>query len=259
MSARVTAIVWSRCPVSSGELLLALALADQATDLGEYIAIDVPALAKKTRQTKETVVAQLRRMADDGLLEQMPESKAFRFVPAWLGGQVKDKPSEDPGKAVKKVAARATRLTSDWALPADYKAWALATFPAWTEGSVAQVAERFRDHWISASGQAASKMDWSGTWRNWCRKEPAVPQVTAVGTGAAGEWWLSAKLIDVKGEALGLARINGETWQQWRVRVYHAAGDGPWMKLLISSTGNQGFQGFTHMLAELKKKTGKVQ
>lgn len=254
MSARVTAIVWSRYPANAGELLLALALADQANDAGEYIAIDPPALGKKTRQSKETVIAQLRRMAEHGLIEQMPESRAYRFVANWLsGGRAPQEPSEDPAKAAKRLSKRGSRLSEDWELPDDFKAWALAEFPAWTEGFVKQVAARFRDHWIAASGQNASKVDWSGTWRNWCRREPAVPPVTAVGTGVAGEWWLSAKLIADKGRELGVTMIEGELFAQFKVRVFRAAGDGPWMKQIESSTGNQGFQSVGQMTAHLQQ------
>lgn len=257
MSARVTAIVWSRFPGCAGEMLLALALADQATDLGEYIAIDIQMLVKKTRQSKDTVVAQLRRMAEQQLIEQMVDSKAFRFVPDWLlGSQAVQAPAEDPAKAAKRIAARGSRLTTEWVLPPDYKAWALATFPAWTDGFVAMVADRFRDHWTAASGQQAVKVDWAGTWRNWCRREPAVPPVTAVGTGVSGEWWLSAKLIEAKAKELDIHMIDGELFAQFKARVFRAAGEGPWMKQIVSSTTNQGFQSVGQMTAHLQQQRG---
>lgn len=28
----------------------------------------------------------------------------------------------------------------------------------------------FRDHWIAKPGADALKLDWSATWRNWCRR-----------------------------------------------------------------------------------------
>lgn len=33
------------------------------------------------------------------------------------------------------------------------------------------VAEQFRDYWISQTGAKATKMDWSATWRNWVRNQ----------------------------------------------------------------------------------------
>jgi hypothetical protein len=34
-----------------------------------------------------------------------------------------------------------------------------------------QVAENFRDYWISAPGVKGRKADWSATWRTWVRNE----------------------------------------------------------------------------------------
>jgi hypothetical protein len=262
LSARVTALVWSRYAAGGGEKLLALALADQCTDSGEYIAIDIARLAKKTSQADATVREQLRRMADDGWLGQMAGSKAFQISPEWLAGSAPvAAPAAEPGKAAKAVKARATRLTSDWELPEDFRAWALAEFPAWTGESVAKLAERFRDHWISASGQQASKVDWSGTWRNWCRREPAVPgAVGGQSAGAAsGEWWLSSAAIDRKGAELGLERIDGEIWMQWRDRVFGKAGPGPWERLVYRSpsTSVSNFKrAGSNMAGELAKMRG---
>jgi len=264
MSARVTALVWARYPNGAGEMLLALALADQCTDGGEYIAVDVARLAKKTRQADDTVRGQLRRMMADGWLEQMEGSKAYRIAPAWLSGQA-PAPAGKPAPELKKIP-RATRLTAEWILPEEFKTWALATFPAWTPEFVAAIAERFRDHWISASGQQASKVDWSGTWRNWCRKEPAVPPV-ATAAAVAGQWWTSSAAIDRKGAELQLTRIDGELWIQWRDRVFRAAGDGPWAKTLYKAPDPAGVN-FTAVgalagaLAHLKgnpNAAGKVQ
>ncbi len=40
---------------------------------------------------------------------------------------------------------------------------------------IREIAETFRDYWVSATGQRATKRDWSATWRNWIRKErPAI-------------------------------------------------------------------------------------
>jgi hypothetical protein len=36
-------------------------------------------------------------------------------------------------------------------------------------GVVGEV-DKFRDHWHSQPGQKGTKVDWSATWRNWCRR-----------------------------------------------------------------------------------------
>lgn len=247
MSARVTALVWARYQSGGGEMLLALALADQCTDAGEYIAIDVARLSKKTRQAERTVRDQLRAMVAVGWMEPMEGSKAYRIAPAWLGGS----PVAETPKP-KAVGARGSRLAKDWALPTEWAAWALKEFPAWTAEFVAKVADRFKDHWLAASGQSASKVEWDGAWRNWCRKEPAVPPAAAPGA-VGGEWWNSNSAIDKKGAELGVTRIEGELWHQWRDRVYRAAGDGPWLAKIKSSTTQQGFQSVGKVAAQLQQ------
>lgn len=64
---------------------------------------------------------------------------------------------------------RASRLPPNWALPEDWKAWALAEKPEWGEAYILQTAERFRDFWIAKPGKEGTKLDWEATWRNWVR------------------------------------------------------------------------------------------
>lgn len=236
MSARATALVWSKFPVGGNQLLLALALADQATDSGDCILLDIVRLSKKTRLAERGVREQLRAMADAGLLEQMEGAKAFRFALSWMGAAPG---AEAPERAARAVGKRGQRLAQDWILPEDWKAWALAQFPAWTPAWVAGVAERFKDHWTAASGQGASKVDWSGTWRNWCRKEPAAPPV-AQAAAPGGEWWKSQAAIVRKGSELCVAQIDGEPWMAWRDRIFRAAGDGPWIKMIYQAPDPTG-------------------
>ncbi len=66
---------------------------------------------------------------------------------------------------------RGSRLPADWTLPPEWRAWALDNQPTWTPEHCQQIAETFRDYWISVPGQRGTKLDWFATWRNWVRKE----------------------------------------------------------------------------------------
>jgi len=66
---------------------------------------------------------------------------------------------------------RGSRMLADWILPIEWEAWACAEQPTWTQRYAHLVADKFRDHWLGASGQTAVKNDWQATWRNWVRKE----------------------------------------------------------------------------------------
>jgi hypothetical protein len=92
------------------------------------------------------------------------------------------------GPAEKSAAPsrRGSRLPDDWTLPADWLAWTLGEFPAWTEQHARGQADRFRDYWIGLAGAKACKSNWSATWRNWCRSDIAQPG-RGNGNGAAAE------------------------------------------------------------------------
>ncbi len=63
-------------------------------------------------------------------------------------------------------AKRGTRLTADWR-PTEQDC-EYATNHGLDPGGIA---EQFRDYWIAATGQKATKRDWAATWRTWCRRE----------------------------------------------------------------------------------------
>ena len=68
MSVKVMTAVFERYPNGGGEMLLALALADHASDDGSRVFPSVKALSDKTRQSERTVQYQLRRMEESGWL-----------------------------------------------------------------------------------------------------------------------------------------------------------------------------------------------
>lgn len=61
---------------------------------------------------------------------------------------------------------RGTRLPSDWKPEPDEAGFAhgLGLDPDY-------VAAQFRDYWHAKAGRDATKLDWSATWRGWCRRE----------------------------------------------------------------------------------------
>lgn len=63
-------------------------------------------------------------------------------------------------------APRGTRLPSDWEPDAD-----LTSFAEGLGLNPGTVAAKFRDHWISATGQRATKLDWKAAFRLWCRND----------------------------------------------------------------------------------------
>jgi len=74
-----------------------------------------------------------------------------------------------------------TRLSDDW--QPDDAAFAFALDQIGAEKTHVEI-ERFKDHWLSVSGNKATKVDWTRTWRNWIRRaaEYSAPKNTGRAT-----------------------------------------------------------------------------
>ena len=93
MSVKVMTAVFERYPSGGGEMLLALALADHASDDGTRVFPSVAALAEKTRQSARSVQYQLRRMEESGWLILVGAgnggrsmSREYRISLDWIKG-----------------------------------------------------------------------------------------------------------------------------------------------------------------------------
>lgn len=80
-------------------------------------------------------------------------------------------PPKSHGNAAASDVSHGTRLASDWTLPTTWAQFAQAERPDWSDVEIARQAETFADHWHSIPGQDGRKRDWSGTWRNWVRRQ----------------------------------------------------------------------------------------
>lgn len=93
MSVRVMTMVFDRYPNGGGEMMLALALADHASDDGTKVYPSIKALAAKTRQSERTVQYQLRRMEESGWLILVNsgnggrnQHREYNISPEWIKG-----------------------------------------------------------------------------------------------------------------------------------------------------------------------------
>lgn len=88
--------------------------------------------------------------------------------------QSKTELDEDRTNAVPRVTkpkgkTNGTRLSPDWKPCSEDIEYAKGR--GFDERQIADIAENFRDYWLAASGQKASKCDWNATWRNWCQNQ----------------------------------------------------------------------------------------
>jgi hypothetical protein len=75
-----------------------------------------------------------------------------------------------PDAVVRAITPKATRLSSDWVLPSEWRTWALEAHNVPPKDAT-EISLAFRDFWIAKPGAGGCKLDWFATWRNWVRKE----------------------------------------------------------------------------------------
>ncbi|MBY0475439.1 MAG: helix-turn-helix domain-containing protein [Nitrosomonas sp.] len=78
MSIKIMTEVFERYPNGGGEMLLALAISDHASDDGTNVYPSVKHLAEKTRQSERTIQYQLRKMEESGWLIVVADEKGGR-------------------------------------------------------------------------------------------------------------------------------------------------------------------------------------
>lgn len=98
----------------------------------------------------------------------------------------------DTSVNVNNVNNRATRIKESWNLDETLLAWTKQTAP---NLNIVMEREKFIDYWLSKSGQAATKTDWSRTWKNWVRSNvERNPQLSAVKTVDPNEWMIAQRI-----------------------------------------------------------------
>lgn len=131
------------------------------------------ALMDRTNRTQNSTHAANQRWGAQGQkMQQKQRAVDAGAMPSQCVGDASQKPEPDvEAKAsTSRARKRASRLPADWVLPSDWGLWALDQ--GFDEGIIRREADKFKDYWIAASGQKATKLDWFATWRNWLRNVP---------------------------------------------------------------------------------------
>jgi uncharacterized protein YdaU (DUF1376 family) len=83
----------------------------------------------------------------------------------------KNNPNQEPRTNNHKPIVKATkgsRLSADFALPDEWVGFCQQHRP---DLNPAVVFDGFKDYWVAKTGSAATKLDWTATWRNWVRNQ----------------------------------------------------------------------------------------
>ncbi len=209
MSIRVMAMVWDSAPVAGSDLLALLALADWSDDSGRSFP-SVAAVAKKVRLSRSQTQRVLHSLIECGLLAvegnqnggHPGASRRYRIAMERLTGRASATGSagatgvvdaqdgshpcaqtgstdatlyvNEPPKYRQREAPRSprgSRLSAEWVLPDDWKAWAQQERPDISDPAIRRIADSFKDFWLSKPGKDGTKLDWPAVWRNWIRRE----------------------------------------------------------------------------------------
>lgn len=205
MSVRTMARVWAESTHSGTDLLMMLAIADFADDDGNaYPSVGTLALKCRTSPRHvNRILALLRasgeleirlnegpkgtnryRIALKGMTPVSPPTSRSPLTPVSSTPDLhvpkpltptSDEPSlnhqrtRESARASRSPAAdRGSRLPADWK-PSDADiGFCRSKRP---DLDPAEVAEKFRDHWLGEPGAKGRKTNWASTWRNWVRNE----------------------------------------------------------------------------------------
>lgn len=104
---------------------------------------------------------------DNEIIEMQKDGTSTDFIGSARADSLNLIPStlihEEAPKSKPKDAP-ATRLPADWDLPIEYRDYCKTKRPDLNPDEVAEV---FKNFWISKPGRDAKKLDWAATWRNW--------------------------------------------------------------------------------------------
>lgn len=186
--------VWALALPDSEKIVL-LALADCANDEG-LCWPSMRTLASKCSKSDRTVQAAIKSLVDTGHMSRSEvPGKGCRYIihptpeatspPKWLRGETasppkpatptpeaaSDKPSRTitpPKASPSSVARKGSRLPDDWK-PVRFADDTVARSIIDSRGVdwARRVIEQFRNHWRTATGTNARKLDWQAAWANW--------------------------------------------------------------------------------------------
>jgi hypothetical protein len=192
-------------PIASRALAPMLWLIASESDNGSFDG-DVAKIAFRLRTSQEEVKSALQPLIDSGFMVTEP-SLADCAQDVCLETEVEtelEKEAEAEKKKKRSASSSGERLAVDWECPADWIADAMQIKPAWDEKQALDVADGFRDYWISVAGIKGRKADWRATWRNWVRNQRDIKQARSGPLSAAEDRQRASELLT------GRNRGNGE-------------------------------------------------
>ena len=212
-------LVWDFYNKGGSEKLAMLALADWCDDRGLNLYPSIAGIAKKINTSESQARRIIHRFIDEGYLEVVGNAfggsptatRRYRMILSKFTATpsvgatpcTSATPSmgardplhgcalplapmtPEPPLTINKATAKerepdasASRLPADW-IPSDEDIeFCRSKRP---DLNTHDIADAFRDYWISVPGVKGKKVDWHATWRTWVRKEQSAPNTVTGG------------------------------------------------------------------------------
>jgi hypothetical protein len=124
--------------------------------------------------------------------------------------------SPTPAPSPRGAQARGTRLPEGWEPDEAGRAFAADGLGArW-----AAELETFRDYWSAQPGEKGRKVDWSATWRNWCRRAGADRKSPYRGTRSMADVWAARAIEAERREAAQAATAKPSYLSQLLAEIH---------------------------------------
>ena len=123
--------------------------------------------AEEKREADRERVAAKRaesRVESQGVADGRVESQCAESVANVAQAEAEAEPEAERSKNKEQVRSRGSRLPTDWTLPTDWRAWAMAERQ---DLDIDIEASKFTNHWHAKAGKDGVKSNWFATWKNW--------------------------------------------------------------------------------------------
>jgi hypothetical protein len=147
-SAAMEAVVWLKCD-------------DEGSSLPDFEDHNGQSAKRRAQETDRKRIERKTSASDADKKRTREEKRREETLPN----------GSDGAQAAPTTPKRGTRLAQDWFLPQAWGQWALDKFPHFTPEIVRDEALKFANHWRATTGKSAAKLDWYGTWQNWCMSD----------------------------------------------------------------------------------------
>jgi uncharacterized protein YdaU (DUF1376 family) len=142
--------------------------------LSEFLTIDDDKISQeKLRKVWEKTQEKIAKNSANGAKGGRPKGNGNNNL-----GKANGSHSLNPNESIpeplpekeldKSSSKKGSRLPDDWIAPRAFVEWPVQNL-GWTENRAQGELAKFKDYWVSKTGQGATKKDWLATWRNWCR------------------------------------------------------------------------------------------